>query len=151
MIEEKGNIWNKHKEGHYITVTTNGIIKANGECVMGRGVAAQAKRLFPGLPSILGTRLTRYGNHVHLFSNLRIFSFPTKHDWKNPSDIDLIEKSCYELVELCNDPEANKVYIDKETKVYMTRPGCGNGRLRWEDVKPILERILDDRYIVMQL
>lgn len=32
----------------------------------------------------------------------------------------------------------------------LPRPGCGNGRLRWEDVRKILEPILDDRFTVVR-
>ena len=35
-------------------------------------------------------------------------------------------------------------------KVYMARPGCGNGQLKWEDVKPLIAPILDDRFIVVE-
>ena len=33
--------------------------------------------------------------------------------------------------------------------VVLPRLGCGLGQLRWDDVKPILERYLDDRFIVL--
>ncbi len=35
-------------------------------------------------------------------------------------------------------------------KVYLVRPGCGNGQLKWEDVKPLIAPILDDRFIVVE-
>jgi len=33
--------------------------------------------------------------------------------------------------------------------VVLPRPGCGNGGLDWDDVRPILEAILDDRFTVV--
>ncbi len=33
----------------------------------------------------------------------------------------------------------------------LPRVGCGNGSLDWEDVQPILERHLDDRFILVSL
>jgi hypothetical protein len=35
------------------------------------------------------------------------------------------------------------------TTVIMPRPGCGNGRLRWQDVSKVLSDILDDRFVVV--
>ena len=31
------------------------------------------------------------------------------------------------------------------------RVGCGNGALDWKDVRPILRRYLDDRFILVSL
>ena len=33
------------------------------------------------------------------------------------------------------------------SKVLIPRPGCGYGELNWQDIKPLLESILDDRFI----
>ena len=33
--------------------------------------------------------------------------------------------------------------------VVLPRPGCGNGGLRWQDVRPLLGLSLDDRFIVV--
>jgi len=43
MKEVIGNIWNYYNKGNWIVITTNGTIKKNGEAVMGRGVALEAK------------------------------------------------------------------------------------------------------------
>jgi hypothetical protein len=47
----------------------------------------------------------------------------------------LIERSARELLKLI---EVKKI---KEA-IYLPRPGCGNGRLKWEDVKKNLSPIL---------
>jgi len=42
---------------------------------------------------------------------------------------------------------ANEYALDK---VYLVRPGCGNGRLDWRDVKKVLLARLDDRFVVVE-
>lgn len=132
-------------EGEFdaLCITTNGFVKRNGECVMGRGIALTIKQRFPKVPFKLGTLINERGNHVHVigkFKHGRLLSFPTKHHWREDSDINLIERSCYELEQ----------FIDERgyTKVLLPRPGCGNGKLKWEHVKPVIERVLSDRVYI---
>jgi hypothetical protein len=85
----------------------------------------------------------------------KIFSFPTKHDWWEQSDIELIESSCCEIVEwldvLALKYKDQYPYSDltKVHVIYMTKAGCGAGGLKWEEVKPVMGKILDDRFIVV--
>lgn len=50
MKEVYGDIWEYHKQGYWIVITTNGFVKKNGCAVMGRGVAKQAVTKYPSLP-----------------------------------------------------------------------------------------------------
>lgn len=145
MKEITGNIWDFHDKGHWIVITTNGNVKANGEAVMGKGIALQAKQKFPGLPKVLGQSIVFCGNVVTIlgqppFLDYRIVSFPTKRNWWEKADPSLIEKGCKVL----------STTWPKDRNLYMVRPGCSNGQLDWKDVKPILERYLDDRFIVVE-
>lgn len=139
MIEVVGDLWTYPADVR--VVTTNGTIKTNGECVMGRGCAKEAKNRWPDIAKVLGEEVRARGNHVNLLrADPIIFSFPVKHEWYEQADPDLITKSAMEL----------SLAIGLQQKVVvMPRPGCGNGRLRWEDVKPILEPILDNRFHVI--
>lgn len=147
MIEIQGNLWNYFNKGVPICITTNGFIKKNGECVMGRGCAREAMKKFPHFPKLLGERLSRLGNNVFVFgfensvSPSIIFTFPVKHKWMEEADLDLIEKSCIQLVTLVTALDYDEVIVP--------RPGCGNGKLKWEDVKPVLDKHLDDRFKVI--
>ena len=47
-----------------IAITTNGFVRSSGSAVMGRGVAAQALKRWPGIDAIVGGMLARVGNHV---------------------------------------------------------------------------------------
>ena len=55
MIEKKGNIFESNCS--VICITTNGIVKANGEVVMGAGVALYAKNIFTSIPLIMGKKI----------------------------------------------------------------------------------------------
>lgn len=132
-----------------VCVTTNGIVKRNGEAVMGAGVAKVCRDRFPAVPNILGTWLNAHGNRAYNLgewgnscTTFLLFSFPTKHDWRNDSDPELIRKSCREVKELCD--------INDIDKCYLPRPGCTNGHLDYEtQVRPILMEELDDRFIII--
>ena len=146
-IGKNGNIFTLPRNGEAVCITTNGIVKANGHAVMGKGIALEADNLFH-ISKKLGCYLNKYGNRVFnmgKFSNgyqcLTVITFPTKYDWKDNSDINLICKSAKQLVELCN-----KFNI---TKCYLTPPGCGNGKLNWRIVKDYISPILDDRFIIV--
>jgi hypothetical protein len=143
MKEVKGNLWDYPADVRVIT--TNGFVKKNGECVMGRGCAAEAKQRHPRLPKILGDLIQRRGNNVH-YLLYALYSFPVKHHWFQKADIALIEQSAKQLVTLITEDWDSG---DKEPIIVLPRPGCGNGQLNWEDVKPILEPILDDRFHVI--
>jgi len=145
MKEIIGDIWDYHEKGHWIVITTNGNVKTNGEAVMGKGIALQAKQRYPELPRELGEQIRESGNCLHCDSKRGLLLFPTKHDWWEKSDLKLIETSTMELVDLFDN-----LISDYPTPIYLVRPGCSNGQLDWKDVKPLLETYLDDRFVVVE-
>lgn len=151
MLELIGNynIFDLPQNNEAVCVTTNGVIKTNGEAVMGAGIAKEANQLFH-LSNLLGKYLEQYGNRAFNLGRFQrpngnvftIFSFPTKQNWKDNSDITLICKSAEQLVEMCD-----KFGI---TKCYLPPVGCGCGGLNYENiVKPWISQILDDRFIIV--
>jgi len=162
-------------------ITTNGFVKANGECVMGRGCAKQAANYWPDLPAVLGGAIKKFGNVVIILKHFQVgtmignyalpapkvlLSFPVKPEsvvytghncvkhmrdkfnyndvvpgWAAKADLNIILKSAKEL------ESATTIYGWK--KVVLPRPGCGAGELGWWEVKPLLEQILDDRFIAI--
>lgn len=120
------------------------MVKRDGRCVMGRGVAAQAKEKFSTFPLTLGRKLEQYGNHVYWFPLYNLITFPVKHAWWEQADPELIKRSATELVTVAG-------ILAKQKKFYLVRPGCGNGQLDWREVKPILAPLLDDRFTVVEL
>jgi len=139
MKEVRGELW--HYIGHAaIVITTGGLVTTRSECAMPRGCARQARDRFPGLALKLGLLIEEKGNHVHDLGN-GLVSFPVENSPYEVPDLRLIERSCRELVELTDNRNWSMVVVP--------RPGCGAGGLSWKDVKPILERYLDDRFLVI--
>jgi len=137
LREVVGDLWNLGRAYGAICVPTNGLVKNNGDAVMGRGVALQAVARYPGCERILGDQLKAHGNHVTVISSDPskpiLFAFPTKHDWRDPSDPDLIRRSCRELAELI------VTRYRPGFTCLLPRPGVGLGGLDWESiVRPIL-------------
>lgn len=141
MKEKKGDIWSQREEDEFVVITVNGSVKGNGRAVMGRGVALDAAVLFPDLPAALGMMIEQKGNHVFVWPLYRIITFPVKEVWMNKADLKLIERSCGELVKVVNDWELDMVH--------MVRPGCEKEGLLWEEVRPVIEPLLDDRFVVV--
>ena len=155
-IGKYGNIFELPQNGEAVCITTNGIVKSNGDAVMGAGIALEANKKF-NLAQKLGKYINKHGNRAFNLGRypkftmeisyngpimFTIFSFPTKYHFKDNSDITLICKSAEQLMKMCDKFNINKCYI--------TPPGCGCGKLDWENtVKPWLSQILDDRFVIV--
>ncbi len=144
MREAYGNLWDLHERGHWICVTVNGDVNRHGKAVMGKGVAQAAAVRMPELPTKLALRIAALGNHVQRFDTFRVFSFPVKYHWNEKADLNLIQRSCDELMARLD--RQNAVSIKK---VYLPRPGCGNGGLDWQHVRDAIYERLDDRVIAI--
>lgn len=133
-----------------IVITTNGVLRKNGDAVCGAGLALAARQVFPDLEKNLGRYLRKYGNRVFHHGvrtmgnrSMVLITFPTKHHFKDSADPELIRTSARQLKAL-----TDKFHL---TKAYMPAVGCGLGKLDYEkQVKPILTDILDDdRFVVV--
>jgi len=142
--EAKGNIWDYHKEGKWVCITTNGNVNTKGEAVMGAGIALQAKQRFPLVPKELGLQIKGSGNHLTYNNKIGLIFFPTKNDFWEPSSMDLIKQSLTELVDMFSH------ISDYPVPVCLVRPGCLNGGLDWKEVKPLCEKYLDDRFLIVE-
>jgi hypothetical protein len=140
MNFEYGNIWDFYgSQNNWIGVTTNGFVKNNGRCVMGRGIAQQARDKFKDLDLHVGKLILEYGNKVFLIEHLNLFTFPVKHKWMEKADPVLIERSCQQLKEALDNYRGLPIQ-----DVFIVPPGCGNGGLTWEEVEPIMEKYFGD-------
>jgi len=141
---EKCDIFNYVGAVDAICVTTNGVVKHNGELVMGAGIAKQFAEYMPQLPKLLGNKVSTYGNNVYHVGHAdctAILSFPTKHHYNDKSDLDLIIKSAKRLVKWAN--------INNATDILIPSPGTGLGGLSKQVVYSALNGILDKRFTIV--
>lgn len=137
--EITGDLWTFHTQGEWIAITTNGVIKDNGEAVMGAGLAKAAAQRYPDLPRVLGQALRHSGNHPYAFLSTRIITFPTKRHWQHPADLELIIASMKSVAHLIEQHNMSRVYLP--------RVGCGLGQLSWRDVRTAIAPYVTSRCV----
>lgn len=133
----------KHDNTEAICIPTNGMIKKDGNAVMGKGVALYADRQYQ-LGKKLAEHLVKNGNVPGILANdqnVHIISFPTKNNWADDSDIELIKQSAEHLVKIADENNLKSIYLPKI--------GCGCGRLDWDAVKSVISDIFDDRFTIV--
>lgn len=112
--------------------------------VMGKGIALQFKNMFPNNFKLYANackekevkigRLLVTEEETLLKGKKIIINFPTKTNWRLPSEYNYIEAGMTELV---------KVLKEKNIKTIAIPPlGSGNGGLDWNKVKVIMEKHL---------
>lgn len=139
MRELTGDLWSFHMPySHRLIIPTNGFIKRDGSNVMGKGLAWDAKTRYRHLPMALGRHLQLHGNVPVEFPKEGLITFPVKYNWFDEADLGLIELSCGLLRSHMKHSNWARYNI------FMPRVGCGNGGLKWQDVKPIIEATFED-------
>ena len=138
MIELiKGNLIEADAEALVNTVNTVG--------VMGKGIALQFKKAFPDnfkmyeqaaknnkiqIGSVFVTETGKFTNPKY------IINFPTKKHWRYPSKFEWIKEGLEDL---------KKFIIHNKIKSIAIPPlGCGNGKLKWTDVKLLIVNSLSE-------
>lgn len=131
----KGNLLNAKTQALVNTVNTVG--------VMGKGIALQFKEAFPEnfrrYAAACKNKELHTGQLLVVKENTMegekiIINFPTKTEWFLKSKYEYIELGLQELVKV----------IDKYriTSIAIPPLGCGNGGLKWEKVRPMIEKYL---------
>lgn len=133
-----GNLLESEAEALVNTVNTVGI--------MGKGVALQFKNLFPNNYKIyakackektFGIGQLLVTEEESLLSGKKIIiNFPTKTDWRKPSEYSYIEAGLKALVKTLEEKEINSLA--------MPPLGAGNGGLDWNKVKILIEQYLSN-------
>jgi hypothetical protein len=132
------HLW-RRKVG-YVVIPTNLCVDKDGLAVMGRGLAKQFSDEIPTLKQWLGRRLRCFGNRIQVFPTARLIAVPTKQDWKDKSDLKLIESGLAQLENLIHHDKNH--YGGRISHVYVPRLGCGLGGLKWGDVEPLVSKWL---------
>lgn len=133
-----GNLLESTAEALVNTVNTVG--------VMGKGIALQFKKQFPGNYKVyekacknkeFSTGELLISEEESLLGGKKtIINFPTKTDWRKPSEYSYIETGLKELV---------KVIQERNIKSIAIPPlGAGNGGLDWNKVKLLIESYLSE-------
>jgi hypothetical protein len=145
-----GDIADVYIDYDAICCTTNTTLTKEGKLVMGAGVAKWFRDGFEGIDSQWGQQLQNNpscgimvsAEYRTVFSpGPYLVAFPTKSDWRQKSSLTLIEDMAIDL-EIVTSAMGWR-------SVLLPRPGCSNGGLDWDVVKPILEQYLDDRFTVI--
>ena len=132
-----GNILESETDALVNTVNTVGI--------MGKGIALQFKKAFPenfkkyskackNGEIDIGQLFVTKENTIH--GEKIIINFPTKKDWRKPSEYEYIEKGLDDLIRIINEYKIKSVALPPL--------GAGSGGLIWEKVKKIIEQKLAD-------
>jgi O-acetyl-ADP-ribose deacetylase (regulator of RNase III) len=131
-----GNILDSSAQALVNTVNTLG--------VMGKGIALQFKKAYPNnfkayhdacknTEVIIGKMFVTTDTNLSSGEKI-IINFPTKKDWRNPSEYDYIEAGLDDLKHV--------VEFQKIKSIAIPPLGCGFGGLKWERVKKIIEKKL---------
>lgn len=161
------DLFDQIEKSDAICIATNcSIVQDNGEASnpMGGGCAGAAARRWSELPVVYGALLA-CTPHVPVIMGYvnrddaddyiyidqvpeqnvdwcAIVAYPTMHSIMEPASLDLVIRSAKLLTEMANTHGWKSVVVP--------RPGAGIGGLDWEtEVKPAIEDILDDRFILI--
>ncbi|MDX2007432.1 MAG: hypothetical protein SFU83_19515 [Meiothermus sp.] len=133
MKQKTGNLWASVGPTDVICVPTNNVI-LHGRLVMGAGFAAEAARRYQGLDYLFGQRVASEGPDYHLvgavYAERVLLAFQTKRHFKDPADLDLIVRAAAKLRDYANGTD--KI-------IHLPYPGIGLGRLKVEEVAPVIE------------
>ena len=143
MIEQQADLWEHGAD--WTVIATNLTVNREGEAVMGRGCALEAAQRHPRLAKAYGTYiLGRTPPHdADLFTYGSLICLPTKRNWRQPSDLALIEAGVEQLLRFQSRQADGTTFA-------LPRLGCGFGGLRWETVRPILaQRLVGDCWTVV--
>jgi hypothetical protein len=156
MYELTNDFWAEAEQSDVcaIVCTINTVCKKDGTLVMGAGIAKDFAERIEWLPERWGVRTARMSNgptypfvEIMQGNHPDIVGIHTKLDWRDPSPLNLVDRSIKQLYIVSM---ALEWRWGAQKRILMTRPGCGHGGLSWsKQIKPLMDKILDDRFVVI--
>lgn len=136
---EAPKVFHSENESNLILVTANSTLNKQGELVMGRGAAKEARDKFPGFAKLMGEIIAWNGYEGGLYGISIAFgrwrhqgatlgTFQVKRHYKDRASLRIIQESARRLHENTRSFK----------HIFLNFPGIGNGRLAYERVLPIL-------------
>lgn len=134
----------KYITGNLLSAEADALVNTvNTVGVMGKGIALQFKesysenyklyhRACKAKEVVTGKMFVTATNK--LSGSQYIINFPTKTDWRKPSEYSYIEEGLKDLVKVVSELKLNSIAIPPL--------GCGNGGLNWDRVKSMMESAL---------
>ena len=140
MLLKQSNIWTDFDQLDYVCITTNAIVKANGNLVMGAGIALDADKHNPNLKVEFGRQIRERGlsNQFYglLLAEEKYIAFQTKYHWRNDSPLELVARSIDML---------RRLALKYPNCTFgLPFPGISNGKLNPKDVHPLLLQLPDN-------
>jgi O-acetyl-ADP-ribose deacetylase (regulator of RNase III) len=132
-------------EGDLLNATVEALVNTvNTHGVMGKGLALQVKRAFPGVFEDY-RRACRDGQvaigRMHVVERVGspryVINFPTKREWWKPSELEFIETGLRDLV--------SEVQRRGIRSIAVPPLGCGLGGLDWRVVRPLIMQAFGNR------
>lgn len=141
-------MWDIFGKTGLFLITTNPIRRKDGAVVMGRGIAKEAALRFPELPFDFGRRLdpavvgyqacASPTGVIKTYDQQEVGFFMVKRHWKEAAVPEIIDDSVVDLMEWA---------CHSFARIDLNFPGIGNGKLKREDVLPIIERLPDNVHV----
>lgn len=127
-------------EGNLLKSPAEALVNTVNEVgVMGKGIALMFKEMFPENNEAYELACRRGEvrvGHLFVFESTKhwgpkwVVNFPTKKHWRNPSEIEWIQAGISELREWITANDIKSIAVPPL--------GCGNGGLKWSEVKALL-------------
>lgn len=120
-------------------------IPVNCAGVMGKGLALDFKKKYPEMfevyRNICNKHFLRVGFPDIIYFENSLGSavlFPTKNDWRKPSELHWIKQGLLELAASVDSDYSS--WRRSTTYIHIPKLGCGLGGLEWADVRPLIEQ-----------